>query len=269
MGCSVRRDNDSRIQLGWDAFCAGGLAFAFLSVSVISVAAVTLKPKSFPLTVLGITLDIPVSISFDMQTDGDAVVVKLSAEANLKNFQDRALDIARALPVPKGNCDRTGVNPVVNSIDSASINPAGDTAVITIGGHVTAWICLKPAGVTVKTEGPQDDVTITAPVRISIINGKQVGLQLAAAVTVKTGNALTEEAVHLFAGDMSAKITAALTNALNSDQARAKLPNLAGLDGSINDAAFAADGGTLLIRAHGNARMTGETFNSLLDSASK
>jgi hypothetical protein len=267
MGRIVRRDEGSRIKLGWHSFGTSGLALAFLSAFIVAAGAVTLKPKTFPLVILGVTIDIPVTISFDMKTDGDAVAIQLSAEANLKNLQDKALDIARALPVPKDNCDRTGINPVVNSIDSASINPAGDTAVATIGGHVTAWGCVKAAGI--KTEGPRDSVTITAPVRISIVGGKQIGLQLAAQVTVKTGNALTEEAVRLFAGDISASITSTLTNALNADQARAKLPSLPGLDGTINDAAFAADGGTLLIRAHGSARMTGETFNSLLDAMNK
>jgi hypothetical protein len=266
MGCIARR---SRVWLGSHSFSVGGSALAFLSASVIAAGAIALKPKAFPLTVLGVTIDVPVTISFDMKTDGDAVAVQLGAEASLKGLQDKALDIARALPVPKGNCDRTGVNPVVNSIDNASIDAAGDTAVVTIGGHVTAWICVKPAGITMKTEGPRDSVTITAPVRILIVGGKQIGLQLAAPVTVKAGSALTDEAVHLFAGDISASITNSLTSALNSDQARAKLPTLAGLDGTITDAAFAADGSTLLIRAHGNARMTGETFNSLLESVSK
>lgn len=269
MRCIARRDDASRIRLGWHPFGSGGLALAFLSASVIAAGAIALKPKTFPLTVLGVTIGVPVTISFDMKTEADAVAVQLSAEASLKGLQDKALDIARALSVPKGNCDRTGVNPVVNSIDNASIDPVGDTAVVTIGGHLTAWICVKPAGITMKTEGPRDSVTITAPVRISIIDGKQVGLQLAAPVTVKAGSALTGEAVHLFAGDISASITSSLTGALNSDQARAKLPTLAGLDGTITDAAFAADGSTLLIRAHGSARMTGETFDSLLASVSK
>jgi hypothetical protein len=250
-------------------FGGSGLALGFMIASIASLSAVTLKPKAFPLKVLGVQVDLPATIAFDMKTEGDAVVLQLSAEANLKNLQDAALQIARALPVPRGNCDREGVNPVVNSIDNASISPSGDTAVVAISGHVTAWACIKPAGIVMKTEGPHDSVSITAPVRIFVTDGKQLGLQLAGPVTVKTGNALTAEAIQLFTGDISASITKALTNALNADEARAKLPSLPGLEAAIKDAAFAADGNALLIRAHGSARMTSDTFNSLLDTLSK
>jgi hypothetical protein len=239
-----------------------------VTASIASLNAVTLKPKTFPLKVLGVR-NLPVTIAFDMKTEGDAVALQLSAEASLRTLQDDALRIARALPVPRGNCDRQGVNPVVNSIDEASISPSGDTAIVAISGHVTAWGCIKPAGIVMKTEGPRDSVSIGATVRVSVVDGKQLGLQLAGPVTVKTGNALTEEAVRLFTGDISASITSALTNALNADQARAKLPSLPGLEATIKDAAFAADGDTLLIRSHGNARMTSDTFNSLLDTMSK
>lgn len=229
----------------------------------------TLKPKTFPLKVLGVQVELPATIAFDMKSEGDAVALQLSAEASLRSLQDSALRIARAMRVPRGNCDRQGVNPVVNSIDEASISPSGDTAIVAISGRVTAWGCIKPAGIVMKSEGPSDSVSITATVRVSVVDGKQLGLQLAGPVTVKTGNALTEEAVRLFTGDISTSITNALTNALNADQARATLPSLPGLEGTINDAAFAANGDTLLIRAHGSARMTSDTFNSLLDTMSK
>ncbi|MCA6108050.1 hypothetical protein [Bradyrhizobium cenepequi] len=245
------------------------LALGLVTVSAASLCAVTLKPKTFPVKMLGIQGDLPVTIAFDMKTEGDAVALQLGAEASLKSLQDNALQIARALPVPRGNCDRQGINPVVNSIDEASIAPSGDTAVVAIKGHVTAWVCAKPAGITVKTEGPRDSVSISAKVRVAVIDGKQLGLQLAGPVTVKTGSTLTQEAIRLFTGDISASITNALTNALSTEEARAKLPSLPGLEGSITDASFASDGGTLLIRAHGNARMTSETFNSLLDMMNK
>ena len=208
----------------------GGSAKADLRLGSLSLpwhlGALTLKPKTFPLKVLGVQVDLPVTIAFDMKSEGDAVALQLSVEASLRSLQDNALQIGRAMPVPRGNCDRQGVNPVVNSIDEASISPGGDTAIVAISGHVTAWGCIKPAGIVIKTEGPHDSVSVTATVRVSVVDGKQLGLQLAGPVTVKTGNALTEEAVRLFTGDISASITNALTNALNADQARAKLPTL-------------------------------------------
>jgi hypothetical protein len=126
-----------RFPPGW--FCKTGLTLGLATASIASLNAVTLKPKTFPLKVLGVQVDLPVMIGFDMKTEGDAVALQLSAEASLRNLQDDALQIARALPVPRGNCDPQGVNLVVNSIDEASISPSGDTAIVAISGHVTAW----------------------------------------------------------------------------------------------------------------------------------
>ncbi len=245
------------------------LAVGIVALSAANVCAVTLKPKIFPVKVLGIQVDVPITIAFDMKTEGDAVALQLGTEGRLKGVQDNALQIARALPVPRGNCDRLGINPVVNSIDEASIAADGDTAVVAIKGHMTAWLCAKPVGMTVKTEGPRDSVSITATVRVAVIDGKQLGLELVGPVTVKAGSALTQEAIRLFAGDINASVANALGNALSAEEARAKLPSLPGLDGSITGASFASDGGALLIRAHGNACMTSETFNSLLDMMNK
>lgn len=238
-----------------------------LSAVLANLGAVALKPKSFPLAILGVQVDVPVKLSFDMNTEGEAVAVQLAAEANLGYLQEKALDVARALPVPKGNCDRNGINPVVNSIDAASISPSENVAIVVITGHVTAWVCAKAAGF--KTEGPKDSVTLTARIRPVVIDGKQIGLQLATPVTVKTGNALTGEVVSLFTGDINGSITNTLTNALNTDQARAKLPKLAGFEGTIKDATFAADGDKLLIRAHAYARMNSDTLSTLLEAATK
>jgi len=97
-------------------------------------------------------------------------------QASLKEVQEKALEIARVIPVPRGNCDRDGVNPVVNSIDSASIAPAGTNAVVTMSGHVTAWVCAHPLGATVKTIAASDSVTLTATLQISVIDQKQIGV---------------------------------------------------------------------------------------------
>ena len=111
-----------------------------------SATAIDLKPKIFPLTIVGVNVDVPVAISFDANTEDDALAVRVRAQASLKNIQDKALDIVRAIPVPRGNCDRNGVNPVVNSIDSASILPVGANVMVTLSGHVTAWVCEHPLG---------------------------------------------------------------------------------------------------------------------------
>ena len=50
---------------------------------------------------------------------------------------------------------------------------------VTLSGHVTAWVCEHPLGVTVKTIAASDSVTLAAPLEIIIIDQKQIGLQLA------------------------------------------------------------------------------------------
>ena len=198
------------------ALTAGTLLSATLATSA---PAIDLKPKVFPLTVLGVKVDVPVTISFDANTEGDALALQVRAQASLKDVQDKALEIASAIPVPRGNCDRNGVNPVVNSIDGASIASAGTTAVVTISGHVTAWLCEHPLGATIKTISASDSVILTAPVEITVIDQKQIGLKLAGPASVTTGHALTEEVANLLAGDISASITSQLANALNASEA--------------------------------------------------
>jgi len=234
-----------------------------------SASAVDLKPKVFPLTVLGVEADVPVTISFDANTEGDALALQVRAQASLSGLQDKALDIARAIPVPRENCDRNGVNPVVDSIDNASIAPAGSNAVVTISGHVTAWICEHPLGATVKTIAASDSVTVTATVEIAVIDQKQISLQLAGPVTVTTGHALTAEVANLLAGDISASLTSQLSNALDASAARASLPNLSGLVVNIQSAQFAEQNSELLVSAVGSARMSADAFNSLLDLMNK
>lgn len=226
--------------------------------------AMDLKPNPFPLTILGVRVTIPVTISFDMQTAGDSLNLQVRAEGSLKDIQDKALDIARALPVPKGNCDRMGVNPVVNSIDSASIMPGNNTAVVAIAGRVTVWACAKVLGSTIKTETVSDSVALTAPVGILVVDQKQLGLKLAGSVSVKTGNALTAEITNLLAGDFSASITSALARALDANEARASVPDVPGLEVNIQNAQFSSDGNVLLVRANGTARMSSQAFSTLL-----
>jgi hypothetical protein len=169
-----------------------------------SVKAVDLRPKSLPLSVLGVRIEIPVTASFDVSSAGDGLVLQVRLQGNLKALQDKALDIARDIPMPRDNCVRTGLNPVVNSIDSASITPAGNMAIIAIAGQVTAWVCAHPFNTTVKTIAASDSVRLSAPVTAVVVDQKQVGLRLADPVSVTTGHALTAEVASLLAGDISA-----------------------------------------------------------------
>jgi hypothetical protein len=234
-----------------------------------SSQAVDLNPKTFPLTILGVPIGIPVAISFDAQTVGNELVLEVQAQGNLKDLQDKAIDIARAIPMPRDNCARTGVNPVVDRIDSASITPSGNTAMITIMGQVTAWACAHPFGTTTKTIIAADSVSLSAPVRITVVDQKHVGLKFAGPVSVTTGHALTEEVANLLAGDVNASVSAQLSKALDASQALATLPTLPGLNVTVRDAEFAANGNDMLVKASGTARMGSETFNALLQLFSR
>jgi hypothetical protein len=241
------------------------LGAALSLVPIIPGQAVDLKPKSFPLVILGVQVEVPVTISFEAQTVGGELALQVRARGNLKDIQGKALEIARTVPMPHDNCARDGVNPVVDSIDSASIAPAGSTAVITIEAHVTAWGCVFGG----KTIIGADKVTLAAPVHINVVDAKQVGLKLAGPVKVTPEHALRAELVNLLAGDVGAAITAQLTQALDAGQARASLPALPGLDVTVQEAEFAADGNELLVNAMGVARMSSDAFNALLETLSK
>lgn len=232
-----------------------------LAACTSAAIALDLGPKSFPLTVLGIRTEVVVTAAVDVRTEGDLLLAQVKPVSNLKDIQAKALDIARAIPVPKGNCDHHGINPVVNSIDDASITPSGDTAVITLKGHVTAWLCQPP----LKTTLMSDSVELSAPVRIIVIDQKRLGLQLAAPVSVKPGSALTSDALRLLTGDVNAAVTAALTKALDATEAQASIPTLSGFEIAIESATFAADGPTLLIKGQGSAKMNSSAFNAFLN----
>ena len=243
------------------------VAAGLLVVSALGApaSAIDLKPKSFPLKIIGVKVEVPVTISFDAQTKGDTLALDVRSQAELKDIQDKALDIARAIPMPRGNCDHGGLNPVVNSIDNAKIEPDGATAKISISGHVTAWLCEAP----LKTTVGSDSVTLTASVEAIVVNEKQLALKLAGPVSVETGHELTKKAAKLLGVDVGAAISSQLELALDASEARASIPALPGLVAHIETAQFASNGKDLLIRATGRAEMTSATFNKLLESMMK
>jgi len=231
--------------------------------------AVDLKPKRFPLKILGVAVDIPVTISFDVQSNADALMMQVRALGDFRSVQDKALEIVRKMPVPRDNCARDGINVVVDSIDSTSITPSGKTAVVDLGGGVTVWGCAGLFGQKVKTIAFSDSVNISFPVEVVIVDQRQVGLRLAAPVSLKTGHRLTAEAARLLLGDLNAWLTAELSKILDAHDARAGIPPLSGLDATIERAEFAQNGTTLMLSAAGSGRMNGVAFNTLLELFTK
>lgn len=171
--------------------------------------------------------------------------------------------------MPVGNCDRKGLNVVVNSIDDAKIAPEGHAAVIELAGHVTVWGCTGLFGRDAKTIVVSDSVRVTLAVELVVIGGKEIRLKLSRPAEFTTGNALTAEAARVFLGDLNAKLSSALKEMLDARQARAALPELAGADLTIADATFGPAGSVLTVQAKGNGTLNSEAFNRALEFLTK
>lgn len=231
--------------------------------------ALDIGPRSVPVKILGVSVDIPVTASLDMHTEADRMALNLTATGDLQGLQDKALEIARNLPLPDDPCRRKGPNMVVNSIDAAHIRADGETAVLDVSGHMTAWVCAKVLGQKIKTKLTADTVSITIPVELYTPTPHQVALRVKGSADIKTGNPDTLEAASAILGDVNARLTAAITKELASEKAQAVVPEIPGLDVKIDSAAFSEDQGRLLVKTHVEGRATSDAVNGLLDFLKK
>jgi hypothetical protein len=242
------------------------LAAAALAVAAVGPArALDVGPKTVPLKVAGVLVEIPVSASLDMHTEADALAIKASAIGDLQAIQDNALAIARGLRLPHEPCKHNGVNVVVNSIDAAKITPVKASVVIDLSGHVALYACTKVLGQPLKTKLAEDSVSLSAPVELYLPTPSSVALRLAGTATITTGKPATMEAASAFLGDVNAALSAQLAKLLDTERARAAAPSLPGLDVDIESAGFAEDSGKLTVRAKGRATMSSAAFASLMD----
>jgi len=242
----------------------GLVAPALIAVALSPALALDVGPKSLPLTVGGVPVEIPVSGSLDVHTNASEIAVEASATGDLKAIQDRALDIARGLRLPHDSCAHKGLNVVVDSIDEAAITPAGASVVVDLTGHATVWLCKKILGAALKTRIASDSVSISAPVELFLPDPQTVALRLSGPASIKTSDPLTEEAASVFVGDLNAALTAQLSKFLDASRARAIVPAMPGIEVTLDDAAFVKRGPTLSVRARGRARLTAEAFASLM-----
>jgi hypothetical protein len=240
----------------------GGLVLGGLS---LPAQALDIGPRSVPVKILGITVNIPVTASLDMHTDADRMALDLAATGDLQGLQDKALEIARKLPLPNDPCRRKGPNMVVDSVDSAHIRANGDAAVLDISGHMTAWVCAKVLGEEIKTKLAADTVAITIPVELYAPTPRQVALRVKGSAEIRTGNPDTLEAASAILGDVNARLTKAISKELASDKAQAVVPDIPGLEVRIDKAAFAEDQGKLLVKTHVEGHATSDAVNGLLD----
>jgi hypothetical protein len=250
---------------------ARGVASLILltGLSAGAAQALDIGPRTVPVKIFGIVLPIPLTASLDMHTDADHVALDLTATGNLAALQAHALEIARRLPLPEDACKHKGVNLVINSIDDAHIGAQGEVAVIDMSGHATAWACAKVLGAKVKTKIVSDTVAITLPVELYTRTPRQVGLRVKGQVTIRTGNPDTQEAAAAMLGDLNGRLTVAVEKALDSEKAQAMVPDIPGLDVSIDHAAFAEDHGDLEVKTHVHGRATSEAVNGLMEMMNK
>ena len=242
-----------------------GLVVAILVAASAAAQALEIGPKSLPLTVAGVAVQIPVSGSLDVHTEASDVAVAASATGDLQAIQDHALEIARGLRLPNDPCaHKGGVSVVVNSIDEAAITPRETSVVIDLSGHVSVWACKKILGAVLKTKVASGGVAISAPVELFLANPQTVALRLSGPATIRTDDPLIEQAASAFGGDVNAVFTKQLGKLLDTERARAVLPPLPGIEVTLERAAFAQQGRKLLVRASGRARLTSDALTNLL-----
>ncbi|MDQ0471220.1 hypothetical protein [Labrys wisconsinensis] len=244
-------------------------ALAALLATGHAATALDIGPRAIPLKIAGVPVEVVATAAVDVQTSGDRVALRVVATGDLASIQDNVLEIARHLPLPSDACARKGANLVVNSIDAASITPAGSSVVLSMSGRVTAWACAKVLGAKMKTKITSDTVRITAPVELHQDGPQHVALRLSGQATLETGNPLTAEAASAVVGDLNARLTAALAKALDTASERAALPDLPGLSVTVEKASFEQDQSKVLLRIGGKADMTSAAFNELLDLATR
>jgi hypothetical protein len=253
--------SEARSRAARSALLAAALLFGS---AACPARALDVGPKNIPLTVAGVPVEIPVTGSLDAQTDASRLRLKATATGDLQSIKDNALAIARGIRLPKDSCARNGVNIVIKSIDSASIEPVGSSAQIEISGQAAVWACTKMFGAPLKTRVAEDSFTVTASVELFLPNPRTIALRLSGPAKLTTGHSLTTEAADVFVHDVNAALTAQLSKLLDAARARAAVPPLPGLEVDIATAAFAQRGTSLTVHGSGRATMTSEAFVALL-----
>ena len=243
---------------------AASLIAVAILVAGSSARALDVGPKSIPLKVGGVAVDIPVVGQLDVRTNADNLALAASATGDLQAIQANALPIAQGLKLPSDACKRKGVNLVVNHIDAASLTPMKASVLIDLSGHVTVWACAKVMGVALKTKLAEDEVRITAPVELYLPNSRAVALRLSGLATLATSNPKTREAASVLVGDIDAALSELLSKLLDTTRARAAAPLIPGLDVDIESAVFAQDGDKLLVKATGRANVSSDAFTTLM-----
>lgn len=231
--------------------------FVVALAAPVAAAPLNIPPQQFEFDVLGLTLTLPVSANVDVVTEGNERVATGVAVGNLGDLQAQAVPIAQAIPLPKETCaNQNGLNVVLDAIHSASITAEGDVATLGIVGTVTGYGCLMGVGAPVAST----QVAMAAPLKVDVASSTDVGLALAGPVEI-VAVGLPADVTALLSDQASTAIAKALAEARTGDNpAIASMPDL---KINISDAAFFAEGDTLMIKMAGTSRMSEETFQAL------
>jgi hypothetical protein len=93
--------------------------------------------------VQGISITIPITSEFSLNTQSEGVFLNADVHADLGELQRSFPALIDTIPLPRDNCKSyTIVNPVV-SLGSRSLKGEGNTAVVNIAGDVDGWTCLE------------------------------------------------------------------------------------------------------------------------------
>jgi hypothetical protein len=210
-------------------------------------------PKSFPIGVLGVRLQVPVHGTYTAQPDGDSVHVTVTAHGDLASVQAHALDLARALRMPPAGCGHKALSATLTHVDSARIVADGALARIEISGDMAAAFCKKILGLQIVGTLEHQRVSMTAPVELYARDPHSVGLRLAGRAELKAQGPIGD-AARDFEGNLNDLLTKRLQGALDSKAAHASLPALPGVDLTIDRASLEQQGDKLgvVTEAHGS-----------------
>lgn len=231
-----------------------------LSFSPAMAEPMAIPPQALTFDALGTTVSLPVVAEVGVTADGDQRIAAGSVVGNLGDLQAKALPIAQAIPLPRDQCGNpNGINVVVDAIESAAIEAAGETARLSLLGTVTGYGCLMGIGAPVATT----QMAIAAPLRIDVASPTDIGLALAGPVELVAAG-LPVEIVDLLRAQVTEAVDAALARArTQGDMSIGGLPEL---DLVIEGAKFFAEGETLMVEFEGTSRMDAETFAAFADA---
>jgi hypothetical protein len=233
--------------------------FLLLAATPAAAAPLAIPQQQFAFDALGTQVTLPITAELDAVAEGEGYLVSGTTTGNLGDLQAKAAPIARAIPFPRTPCaNQNGINVVVDSIQSAAIEAAGETARLSLVGTVTGYGCLMGVGAPVATT----QVAITAPLRIDVASPTDVGLARAGPVELIAAG-LPADLTALLNQQVTAAVDLALAEArTKGDMSIEGLPDV---NMEITNAAFFAEGETLMVRFEGNSTMSAETFASLLE----